>query len=187
MKKQKYSVYLRQDQVQFLRNLDNASSFVREGIDLLVAKSDRTQAEKTIVLYEAIQELEDKITAQKVLIKSNGEKTEKIEEAIEEAQIFLKTAQKIANGYFQVQQHKGKFRVLYEREDDKFLLVSEGDTEEEAKTTATEKGKSAVEVWKSNLKEAKQKKKAHQTYMDVQKAKLKDREKNLKMLEASMK
>jgi len=183
----KHSLYLREDQITFLQNLDNASQFVREALDVAIA-SQRGSAEKTICLYEATRELETKITAQALLIKTNGKETEEIEEKIRSAQKFLKVAQEVVDGQFQIEQHKGKLRVLAEIEENRYTVVTEGhDTEEEAKTKALEKGKISIENAKHELKKLEEKKQRHEQYVDAQKQKLKSMQKNLEVLQASIK
>ena len=158
----KHSFYLREDQLAFLRKIENASSFIREALDQLIAKSDRAKAEKTIVTYNAIQELRDRIDVQALLIETNGEKTDKLNEAIEEAKMFLRLAQKIAKGQFEIEKHGNKFRALIKREDaDSYVRITEGDTEEHVRTESAERGKQGVKGWKKSLEEAKQRKKAH--------------------------
>jgi len=183
----KHSCYLREDQITFLRNLDNASQFIREALDLFISNSDRSTAEKTICTYEASKELEDKITAQALLIKTNGKETEEIEKEVKRAQLYHKVAQNIANGEFQVQQSKGKWRVLASTTESKYTIVTDGhDTEEQAEAKAKERGQIAIKNTKKELKELNQKKQRHNTYLQAQKAKLRNMEKNLETLKASM-
>ena len=105
---------MRSDQITFLRGLDNASTFVREALDQFMAKSDRALAEKTISLYEGAKELEAKIASQAMIIKETRAQTEEIEKKIKKAQSFLKVAQNVANGEFEIEPYQGKFRVLAE-------------------------------------------------------------------------
>jgi len=61
------------------------------------------------------------------------------------------------------------------------------DTEEEAKTKAKERGQIGIKNAKTNLKEINQKKKRHNIFLQAQKRKLKDMQKNLEALYANMK
>ena len=184
----KYSVYLRSDQIDFLRSLDNASSFVRESLDQFVVKSDRTQAEKTICLYEGARELELKIKALRLVVDTQKEQSEKFDKDIQEAEMFLRLAQKIAKGQFEIEKHGNKFRALIKREDvDRFVRITEGDTEEGVRAETMQRCKQGVKGWKKSLDKAKQKKKAHQAYMKAQKQKLRDMQTNLQKLYVSTK
>jgi len=178
---------LREDQIAFLKSLPNASSFMRECLDIAIA-SKRGSTEKTICIYEASKELEEKINAQILVIETNGQETEEIEKKVERAQLYHKVAQNIANGEFQVQQHQGKWQVLAPISDGRYTRVTDGhDNEEEAKIRAMERGQIAIKNTKKELKELNQKKQRHQQYVEAQKAKLKDMQKNLEALYASMK
>ena len=188
MKKQKYSCYLRPDQAQFLRNLPNASSFVREALDRFIAESDRGKTEKTICLYEGAKELEGKIASQALILEGARKEAQKIEEEIKESQYILGVAQKIMRGDFTIREIHGKFRVVAEREEGKWFTVSakDLDTEEEARKHGVERGKIAVENHEKILKKLKEKKQQHERYLEAQKAKLKDMKKNLEALKARM-
>jgi len=182
----KHSLYLREDQTAFLKSLSNASGFMRECLDVAIS-SERGSTEKTICLYEGAKELEAKITAQALLTETNGEEAEEIEKKIKKAQSFLKVAQRIANGEFEIEPYQGKFRVLAELEEDRYTVVTKGhDTEEEAKARAIEKGKIGIENMKCELKELAKKKQRHEQYVEAQKVKLKNMEENLQKLYSSM-
>jgi len=184
----KHSLYLRSDQISFLKSLPNASSFIRECLDVAISET-RGNTERTICLYEGAKELEAKITNQVSKIKEARAEAEKIEEQNKEAQRFLKVAHAVSDGKFEVEQENdGTFRILFAKEDGRFILVTDKhETEEEAKSEAIEKGKSSVKAWKADLKEAMKKKKAHEAYVRAQQAKLGDMKKNLEKLYASMK
>jgi len=180
----KHSLYLREDQIAFLKSLSNASTFMREALDLAIS-SERGSAEKTICLYEATKELETKIATQILVIETNGKETEEIEKKITRAQLHQKVAENIANGEFQVQQFRGKWRVLAPTTGDKYVIVTDGHiSEEAAKTRGLEKGKIAIKNTKRAFKELEEKKQRHHQYVEAQKAKLKDMQRNLKKLYA---
>jgi chromosome segregation ATPase len=183
----KYSIYLREDQLDFLRTLNNASAFVREAIDQFLTKSDRTQAEKTIVMYEAIQELETKITNQEQVIEDAERQAEQIEEEIKEVEELVKVAKDVADGKFEVQEDTEGYKVVIQIGNKLSTVTKDNDSEEEARKKAIEKGKIGVKNTTSHLKEVEQKKTRHNLYLKAQQAKLQDMQENLKTLYTSMK
>ena len=184
----KHSLYLREDQIAFLRSLDNASSFVREALDVAIA-SERGSTEKTICLYEGTKELEAKIASQALILEGARKEAQKIEEEIKQPQFYLGIVQNVAHGKnIELRQVKGKWEALTPSKEGKYMRITSGhDTEEEAKTRAIERGKIGIKNMKRELKELEQKKQRHEQYVEAQKAKLKDMEKNLEALKASMK
>jgi len=183
----KHSLYLREDQIAFLKSVPNASGFMRECLDVAIA-SERGSTEKTISIYEGAKELEAKIASQALIIEGTQKETEKIEEEMKKVQLFLKVARNVGNGKFELQQFKGKWRALAPTTEGKYTIVTDShDTEEEAEAKAKERGQIAIKNTKKELKELKQKKQRHNTYLQAQKRKLEDMQKNLEALYASMK
>ncbi len=178
---------MREDQIAFLKSLPNASSFMRECLDIAIA-SKRGSTEKTICLFQGAEELQTKIASQNLVIEDIRSESEKIEEEIKKVQLFLKVARNVADGKFELQQSKGKWRALAPTTEGKYTIVTDGhDTEEEAEAKAKERGKIAIKNMKKELKELRQKKQRHNIYLQAQKRKLEDMEKNLEGLYASMK
>ena len=183
----KHSLYLREDQISFLKSLSNASTFVREAIDQFLTKSDRTKAEKTIMTYKAIQELQTKIDVQALLIKTNGKETEEIEAEVREAEELVKVAEDVANGKFEVQEDTEGYKVVIQIGNNLSTVTKNNNSEEEAREKAIERGKVGVKNTTSHLKEVEQKKTRHNLYLKAQQAKLQDMQENLKTLYTSMK
>lgn len=183
----KHSLYLREDQIAFLKSLPNASSFIREALDVSISGS-RGNAERIIAIHEGIKELETKIVSQNLVLEGAQKETEKIEEKIKQEKFWFQIAQNIARGNFEVKEHDGKFRVLYETEEGENILVTKDcDTKEEAQRKGVEKGKEGIRNVRDRIKELQEKKRIHKRYVEAQKTKLKAMEDNLQNLYASMK
>jgi hypothetical protein len=182
----KHSLYLREDQISFLKSLSNASSFMRECLDVAIA-SQRGSTEKTICLFQGCQELEGKITSQTLVIEGTEKQAEQIEEEVKEAEELVKVAQDVANGKFEVEEDTEGYKVVIQIGNKLSTVTKNNTSEEEAREKAIERGKNAVENTTNHLKEVSQKKARHNLYLKAQQDKLQDMQKNLKTLYASMK
>lgn len=160
---------------------------MRECLDVAIA-SQRGSAEKTITIFQGAEELQAKIASQALIIEGTQSESEEIEEKIKKVQLFLKVARNVANGKFELQQSKGKWRALAPTTEGKYTIVTDGhDTEEQAKARALERGKMGIKNMKRKLKELNQKKQRHNIFLQAQKRKLKDMQKSLEVLYANMK
>jgi hypothetical protein len=182
----KHSLYLRQDQTNFLKSLSNASSFMREILDVAIA-SQRGSTEKTITIFQGAEELEGKITSQTLIIEGAQKQAQEIEEQVKETEELVKVAEDVASGKFQVEEDSEGFKVVIQIGNKFSTVTKENDSEEEAREKAIERGKVGVKNTTSHLKEVKQKKARHTLYLKAQQDKLRHMQENLKTLYASMK
>jgi len=183
----KVNLYFREDQIQFLKTLHNASIFVREAIDQTIASSDRTEAEKTIVLYNGIQELENHIQNQKTKLEQAEKEATQIEEQHKKAQKNLKLLKEALTGNFQIEHNYAGYKThITTTEGKRIILTEEQPTEEQAKNATIEKLKLGVQNYSENLERATTQRDIHSTYLQAEKTKLASMTRNLEKLQTTL-
>lgn len=131
-----YTLRLRPDQLDFLKSLENASSFVREAIDGKIADTERVSNERVIALHEAYEELKEKIPIEEERIQAIKNRISKIDHDIERAEKMISICRDLLDGKIEpnhiLQWGGGAYYEIRAEFDGKDKRFGRGDTEEEA-------------------------------------------------------
>jgi len=183
----KVNLYLREDQIQFLKTLPNASQFVRESLDMQINNTERTQAEKTISIFNGIKELTTRIQDQKNKVEQAEKEAIIIEEQHKKAQKNLKLLKEALTGNFQIEHNYSGYKTYITTTEGKRIILTEDQpTEEQARTATMKKLKAAIHNYTQSLEQTTTKKHIHSNYLQAEKTKLASITDNLQKLQTTL-
>lgn len=177
MPMQKYSCYLQSSQIEFLRSITDTSSFVREALTVAIANEKRASAEKTIAIFGAIQELETKFSKESAYFERVRQFVLKNKYELENAIV----TRKVANGEFRVikEEDEDVWIAIVETPEHDFTEFAEGNTEEEAKERALQKGKKGLAEAEKVIERLEPKKANDRAFLEAVNTKIEEIKANL--------
>ena len=184
-----YTLRLRPDQIAFLKTISNASAFIREALDNLIAETDRSCLEKTIALHEAVNELEEKIREQIETIRQVKNETPSLDFDIKKLERWVIFCEEIMKGKFDVYEIMGSHGSLFEAcksDDGRSVKIAEGQTRQEASDKAQEKITELLKKQRSRLTQLIERRQRQTQLLETHQRKLENMKVQLEKLKSKL-